>query len=85
MPEPAGAGFAAYERGDYATALQLLRPLAEAGDANAQFHLGRIHLGGRGVAKNETEAAQWFRRAADHQGDPYEFLIDQAAMLASDP
>ena len=26
-----------------------------------------------------------FRRAADHQGDPYEFLIDQAAMLAPDP
>ncbi len=26
-----------------------------------------------------------FRQAANHQGDPYDFLIDQAAMLAPDP
>jgi hypothetical protein len=33
-------GVAAYQRGDYATALRLLRPLAEHGNANAQFNLG---------------------------------------------
>jgi hypothetical protein len=31
---------AAYDRGDYATALRLLRPLAEQGDADAQTNLG---------------------------------------------
>jgi uncharacterized protein len=28
---------AAYQKGDYVTALRLWRPLADAGDANAQF------------------------------------------------
>jgi len=31
---------AAYERGEYATALRLLRPLAEQGDAKAQYKIG---------------------------------------------
>jgi hypothetical protein len=30
---------AAYKHGDYATALRLLRPLAEQGNARAQFNL----------------------------------------------
>jgi uncharacterized protein len=31
---------AAYARGDYATALRFIRPLAERGDANARYNLG---------------------------------------------
>ena len=41
---------AAYGRGDYATALSLLRPLAAQGNAWAQFNLGAIYAkrhGGR--------------------------------------
>ena len=34
-------GRAAYQRGDYATAFKLWRPLAEQGDSEAQFALGR--------------------------------------------
>ncbi len=34
---PYEEGVAAYQRGDYATALRLWRPLAEQGDARAQF------------------------------------------------
>ena len=33
-------GFAAYQRGDYATAMQLWLPLADQGDAVAQYNLG---------------------------------------------
>ena len=45
---PAGAGpfeegVAAYERGDYATALRLIQPLAIQGGAAAQFNLGIMH------------------------------------------
>jgi len=36
-------GVAAYQRGDYATALRLLQPLAEHGNADAQFNLGIIY------------------------------------------
>ncbi len=43
------AGLAAYSRGDYATALKEYRPLAEQGDAVAQFALGSMYENGRGV------------------------------------
>jgi len=41
------------------------RRQAEAGDANAQYHLGWMYYYGEGVLKNFTEAVKWFRRAAD--------------------
>ena len=56
---------AAYERGDYATALQLLRPLAERGDAAAQLNLGIIYQKGRGVPQNYAAALLWFGKAAN--------------------
>jgi TPR repeat protein len=59
----------AYQNADYATALRLARPPAEAGDARAQSVLGRLYHGGYGVAQDYNEAAAWLRRAAD-QGDP---------------
>lgn len=42
-----------------------LHTKAEAGDASAQFLLGKAFEGGLGVSKNEEEAARWFRKAAD--------------------
>ncbi|SEP42856.1 Sel1 repeat-containing protein [Rhodospirillales bacterium URHD0017] len=56
---------AAYDRGDYATALRLLRPLAAAGDADAQNNLGTMYHTGKGVPQNYATAVSWFRRAAD--------------------
>ena len=41
---------------------------AEAGDAEAQCHLGICYLYGVGVAKDENQASMWYSRAAD-QGD----------------
>jgi len=63
-----GAAYAAYQKGDYAVALQLARPLAEQGDGRAQSLLGLIYYNGHGVRRDEREAMKWFRRAAD-QGD----------------
>ena len=45
-------GFAAYQAGDYATALQEWTPLAEAGDASAQYNLGVIYGEGIGVPQD---------------------------------
>lgn len=56
---------AAYARGDYATALQLILPLANEGDAVAQFNLGQMYDNGTGVPQDHTEAARWSRKAAD--------------------
>src|SRR5271156_6001153 len=55
---------AAHGRGDYATTLQLLRPLADQGLAKAQERLGALYYGGRGVPQDYAEAMKWFRLAA---------------------
>ena len=59
------AGWAAYEAGDYETALTEFLPLAEAGDAGAQTSLGQMYHLGDGVARDQAEAARWYRTAAE--------------------
>ncbi len=66
---PAGAqnidkGREAAFRGDYATALAELRPLAEQGVADAQYGLANLYRDGRGVPRDNEQAAAWYQRAA---------------------
>ena len=61
-------GFTASKRGDYVTAMRLWRPLADQGDAYAQFNLGVMYRDGQGVTQDYAEAVKWYRKAAD-QGD----------------
>jgi TPR repeat protein len=51
--------------GSYATALQHLRPLADQGDARAQFILGAMYAEGQGVPQNFADPVKWYRLAAD--------------------
>ena len=62
-------GFLAYERGDYATAARIFRPLAEQGDASPQYQLATMYHEGKGVPKDIAEAIKWYRLAAEG-GDP---------------
>ena len=57
-------GLVAYDRKDYATALKLWRPLAAQGNADAQFNLGSMYGGGRGVTQDYIEAVRWYKLAA---------------------
>jgi len=59
----------AYERGDYATAFRLMKPLAEKGYAKAQHNFGVMYDHGRGVPQDNTQALKWYRKAAE-QGLP---------------
>ena len=56
---------AAYERGDYATALRLYRPLAENGDPDAQINLANMYFDGNGVLQDYAESVKWYMAAAD--------------------
>ena len=58
-------GVAAYNRGDYPTALSEFRPLAEKGDTSAQNRLGHMYMQGQGVARDTAAAIALWRKAAD--------------------
>jgi TonB family protein len=55
----------AESRGDWETAVKLLRPLAEGGNADAQNSLGIAFEIGRGVPLDYSEAAKWLRKSAE--------------------
>lgn len=58
------AGLQAFEKKDYATALKEWQPIAQRGDANAQYNLGLMYAKGTGVAQDLKQAAQWYEKAA---------------------
>jgi uncharacterized protein len=59
------SGIDAYQRGDFASAVGTWRPLAVAGDADAQYNLGQAYRLGRGVPSDPQMAESWFKKAAD--------------------
>ena len=61
-------GLTAYKQSDYQTAFKLWLPLAEQGNASAQFSLGVMYNNGQGVKQDDVEAVKWYRKAAK-QGD----------------
>ena len=65
---PLEDGIAAYHEKAYAKAAELWRPLAETGNAAAQYRLGSLYMEGNGVEHNDATAFMWFQRAAN-QGD----------------
>jgi len=58
-------GLVAYQRGNYATALQWYRKAVEQGDADAQYELGIMYANGQGVLQDYTEAVRWYRKAVE--------------------
>ncbi|WP_416896722.1 MAG: tetratricopeptide repeat protein [Minwuia sp.] len=67
-PRPAAAddpGRDAFIRGAYAEAMDVWLPLAEAGDAHAQFNIGLMHDEGLGTAPDQELARIWWTRAAE--------------------
>jgi len=57
-------GLVAYNMGDFEKAAGLWRPLARAGDANAQCGLGILYLSGIGVRRDSALARRLFLQAA---------------------
>lgn len=72
---PLEDGQAAYNRGDYATALKLFRPLAEQGNADAQNNLGWLYEQGSGVKRDFKEAMKWYRSAAEQGSARAEYSL----------
>ena len=73
--DPLEDGVAAYRQGDFAAAMRLLRPLADARDAKAEFHLGRMYALGQGVGQDPKQAVAWYRKAAERGDAEAEFVL----------
>ena len=58
------AGIEAWQKADYAAAVNIWRPLAEKGDVDASFNLGQAYRLGRGVPINLAAAQTWLERSA---------------------
>ncbi|UZF93029.1 tetratricopeptide repeat protein [Bosea sp. NBC_00550] len=65
LAAPVAAGPSEDVAAMYSAVLRHLRPLADQGNANAQFNLGFMYSNGQGVPQNHAEALKWYRLAAD--------------------
>ncbi len=70
-------GWAAYERGDFKTALPLFTRAANEGNALAQTALGFMYYRGRGVSQDYAQAMLWLRKAADQGWHGAELLVGE--------
>ena len=68
------AGLAAYNMGDYRSAVRHWLPLAENRNVKAQNGLAYLYYKGLGVPLDRSVAARWFRAAA-RQGSPHSQLF----------
>jgi hypothetical protein len=58
-------GTAAYAQGNFDVALKKFQPVAEQGNADAQFRLGLMYREGKGVPQDDKQAAAWLSKAAE--------------------
>jgi len=84
-----GGEYAANDRANLATAMQVWLPQAERGEKVAQTNVGEIYEKGVGAAPDYVNAAKWYRKAAD-QGyaralTNLGFLYEQGLGVAKDP
>ncbi len=76
-------GVAAYQRGDYATALREFRTLAEQGMADGQTSLGFMYERGLGVPQDYAKALGWSRKASP--GTTYRLICGLTLPLLDSP
>ena len=80
MAQDFDAGLEAANRGDFAAALKEWRPLAEAGDALAQFNLGNMY---QQTGQPEKALATWQQGYALYPDNTS--LADQVTLSAKNP
>jgi TPR repeat protein len=74
---PLDDGQAAFGRGDWATALSLLRPLADHGDPTAQAYVGTIYLTGQGAPQDIAAAVVLLKKSADQGSADAQFVLGE--------
>lgn len=75
------AGRRALTNGDYDEAYKQFKPLAEAGDSEAQSHLGSLYYVGKGVPKDLNEAYNWYKKSADQENMDAQYSVGNMYLL----
>jgi TPR repeat protein len=75
------AGRRALTNNDYDEALSQFKPLAEAGDSEAQSYLGSLYYVGKGVSKDFNEAYNWYKKSADQGNMDAQYSIGNMYLL----
>jgi len=65
----------ALQRGDLGYALTVLRPLADEGNAEAQYFLGSMYATGRGQPQSYAEAEKLIRKSAEKGHAPAQYSL----------
>ncbi len=65
----------AMRTGDFAEAYCIMRPLAEAGDADAQYNIGWMYMNGYGLRVNDSLALEWWKEASEQGHSDASFSI----------
>jgi TPR repeat protein len=68
IASPVEDGAMAYAQGNYASAIQILRPLAEDGNSLAQHILGAMYADGQGLTRSNLHAYVWYSMAMSVDG-----------------
>ena len=75
------AGRRALTNSNYDEAVKQFRPLAEAGDSEAQAHLGSLYYVGKGVEQNIDSSYNWYKKAADQGNVDAQYSIGNMYLL----
>lgn len=78
-------GLAAYEKNDYVAALREWRPLAEQGNADAQFVLALMYNEGDGVRQDRQESLRLLTLAAPAAIQAYSLPLGSGVARAGQP
>lgn len=73
----------AVNAGQHRQAVQLLTPLADSGNAQAQYRLGLLYYHGQGVAEDERLAIAFWKKAAAQGNTDAMFQLGSAFLLGT--
>ena len=65
----------AMRTGDFAVEYCIMRPLADSGDADAQYNIGWMYLNGYGLRINDSLALEWWQKASEQGHTDASFSI----------
>jgi TPR repeat protein len=68
-------GERAFQAGQYDMAAKDLMPLAQRGNATAQYYIARMYQEGKGLPENKKAAFTWAQKAAAHENGDAEALL----------